>query len=172
VVHGIVKQSGGNIDVYSEAGAGTTFRIYLPMAQQPASASAGNGLKLPSRGSETILLVEDEESVRELASSVLQECGYTVLTAPEGLAALQLVESCRQAIDLLVTDVVMPHMGGRQLAETLVAHEPGLKVLFMSGYTDDAVVRHGVLQADVDFLQKPFSPNLLAQKVREVLDHK
>jgi CheY-like chemotaxis protein len=170
VVHGIVKQSGGNIDVYSEVGVGTTFRIYLPTVEQQPTTLADNGHEAASRGSETILLVEDEESVRELATFILEECGYKVMTAPEGLAALSLVARCREKIDLLVTDVVMPQMGGRKLAETLLAEHPELKVLFMSGYTDDAVVRHGVLQANVDFLQKPFTPGLLAQKVREVLD--
>jgi hypothetical protein len=171
VVHGIVKQSGGNIDVYSEVGVGTTFRIYLPAVEQQPRISSAHGQELPSRGFETILLVEDEESVRELATFVLQGCGYTVMTAPEGLAALQLMESCRQQIHLLVTDVVMPHMGGRKLAEILLAAYPELRVLFMSGYTDDAVVRHGVLQANTNFLQKPFTPNSLAKKVRDVLDH-
>jgi two-component system cell cycle sensor histidine kinase/response regulator CckA len=171
VVHGIVKQSGGNIDVYSEVGVGTTFRIYLPTVQQPAATSAGSAPEMPSRGSETILLVEDEDSVRELAMFVLRQCGYKVMTAPEGLAALQLVANCREKIDLLLTDVVMPQMGGRKLAETLLAEHPELRVLFMSGYTDDAVVRHGVLQSNANFLQKPFSPNSLAQKVRDVLDH-
>ena len=116
--------------------------------------------------------MEDEESVRELATFVLQGCGYTVMTAPEGLAALHLMATCREQIDLLVTDVVMPQMGGRKLAETLLAQHPELRVLFMSGYTDDAVVRHGVLQANTNFLQKPFTPNSLAKKVREILDHK
>jgi two-component system cell cycle sensor histidine kinase/response regulator CckA len=171
VVHGIVKQSGGNIDVYSEVGVGTTFRIYLPTAQQPVAPLPGNGLEAVSRGSETILLVEDEESVRDLATIILQKCGYKVMTAPEGLAALQLVANCREKIDLLLTDVVMPQMGGRKLAETLLAEHPELRVLFMSGYTDDAVVRHGVLQSNTNFLQKPFTPNSLAKKVREILDH-
>jgi two-component system, cell cycle sensor histidine kinase and response regulator CckA len=172
VVHGIIKQSGGNIDVYSEVGVGTTFRIYLPAVQQQAAALPGVAPTAPSRGSETILLVEDEESVRDLATFVLRECGYTVMTAPEGLAALQLMATCREKIDLLVTDVVMPQMGGRKLAETLLAEHPELKVLFMSGYTDDAVVRHGVLQANANFLQKPFTPNSLTDKVRAVLDQK
>jgi hypothetical protein len=170
VVHGIVKQSGGNIDVYSEPDIGTTFRVYLPTVQQPAAAASAEARGVPKFGSETILLVEDEESVRDLATFVLRECGYTVMTAPQGLAALQLMATCREQIDLLVTDVVMPEMGGRKLAETLLAEHPELKVLFMSGYTDDAVVRHGVLQANANFLQKPFTPNSLADKVRAVLD--
>ena len=172
VVHGIVKQSGGNIDVYSEPEIGTTFRVYLPIVQQPATTLSAAARAVPKVGSETILLVEDEESVRDLATFVLRECGYTVMTAPQGLAALQLMETCREQIDLLVTDVVMPEMGGRKLAETLLAQHPELKVLFMSGYTDDAVVRHGVLQANANFLQKPFTPNSLSDKVRAVLDQK
>jgi two-component system, cell cycle sensor histidine kinase and response regulator CckA len=171
VVHGIIKQSGGNIDVYSEVGIGTTIRIYLPAVQQEAMSLSASGGDLPSRGAETILLVEDEDSVRELATVILEECGYTVMTAPQGLAALQLMATCREKIDLLVTDVVMPQMGGRELAQTLIAQHPELNVLFMSGYTDDAVVRHGVLQANANFLQKPFTPSSLAKKVREVLDH-
>jgi PAS domain S-box-containing protein len=171
VVHGIVKQSGGNVDVYSEAGIGTTFRIYLPGVEQPAAALPGSAPEAPTQGRETILLVEDEDNVRDLATVVLEGCGYRVFTAPEGLAALQLMATCREAIDLLVTDVVMPQMGGRKLAETLLAEHPELRVLFMSGYTDDAVVRHGVLQANANFLQKPFTPTSLARKVREVLDH-
>jgi PAS domain S-box-containing protein len=171
VVHGIVKQSGGNVDVYSEAGIGTTFRIYLPGVEQPAAALPGSAPEAPTQGQETILLVEDEDNVRDLATVVLEGCGYRVFTAPEGLAALQLMATCREAIDLLVTDVVMPQMGGRKLAETLLAEHPELRVLFMSGYTDDAVVRHGVLQANANFLQKPFTPTSLARKVREVLDH-
>jgi CheY-like chemotaxis protein len=170
VVHGIVKQSGGNLDVYSEPGIGTTFRIYLPAVEQRASEFAAASEEVQWLGSETVLLVEDEESVREFATLVLEQCGYRVLTAPEGLAALQLMETCREAVALLVTDVVMPQMGGRKLAETLLAQHPELKVLFMSGYTDDAVVRHGVLQANTNFLQKPFTPRSLARKVREVLD--
>jgi PAS domain S-box-containing protein len=171
VVHGIVKQSGGILDVYSEAGIGTVFRIYLPAVERQANVSQATGPESPPRGHETILLVEDENSVRELATLVLEECGYTVMTAPEGLAALSLMAACREKVDLLLTDVVMPQMGGRKLAETLLAQHPELRVLFMSGYTDDAVVRHGVLQANTNFLQKPFTPNSLAKRVREVLDH-
>ncbi len=171
VVHGIVKQSGGSIDVYSEVGVGTTIRIYLPTVHKEVAALPGNGVEIAPQGSETILLVEDEDSVRELATFVLRQRGYKVMTAPNGPAALHLAASCRDKIDLLLTDVVMPQMGGRKLAETLLAGHPELSVLFMSGYTDDAVVRHGVLQANTNFLQKPFTPNSLAKKVREILDH-
>ncbi len=170
VVHGIVKQSGGILDVYSEVDVGTTFRIYLPAAERQVAVSSATGPESPPRGHETILLVEDEDSVRELVTFVLEECGYKIMTAPEGLAALSLMAACQEKIDLLLTDVVMPRMGGRKLAETLLAQHPELRVLFMSGYTDDAVVRHGVLQANTNFLQKPFTPNSLAKRVREVLD--
>lgn len=171
VVHGIIKQSGGNIDVYSEVDVGTTFKIYLPVVQENPTHMSDSGLKHSSRGRETILLVEDEEGVRDFTAYALLGFGYEVLTAPEGNTAIKLMSSHQGKIDLLMTDVVMPGMSGRQLAETLLAGYPGLKVLFLSGYTDDAVVRHGILQANVAFFQKPFTPNALARKVREVLDH-
>ena len=117
-----------------------------------------------------MLLVEDEEAVRALARHVLRQCGYTVLEAEDGREAVRLVESRSEPLDLLISDVVMPYLGGRQLAERIAALRPGIKTLFLSGYTDDAVVRHGVLQAEFAFLQKPFTPIALAIKVREVLD--
>jgi CheY-like chemotaxis protein len=170
VVHGIVTQSGGYIEVYSELGIGTTFKIYLPAVGEQVSRPSNQQPELALHGSETILLVEDEDMVREFGSLVLQGLGYNVLVAPGGVAAVQLMESRHEKVDLLVTDVVMPEMGGRKLAEALRSQDPGLKVLFMSGYTDDAIVRHGVLDADVPFLQKPYRPDSLAKKVRDVLD--
>ena len=173
VVHGIVNQSGGHIEVYSELGLGTTFKLYFPHVQGPVPS----GKPLPAittmpKGNETVLLVEDEGAVRALARHVLRSCGYTVLEATNGREAVQLAESHQGPIDLLISDVVMPYLGGRQLAERLVTLKPNLKVLFSSGYTDDAVVRHGVLQAEFAFLRKPFTPTALAQKVRKVLDER
>jgi CheY-like chemotaxis protein len=170
-IYGIIKQSGGEITVYSEPGQGTTFKIYLP-----ASAIACGDRAAPKPrpvtcgGTETILLAEDEENVRNLASTALRAHGYTVLEARNGSEALSLSEQYQKPIDLLVTDVVMPQISGRVLAEQLTALRPTLKVLFMSGYMDDVVVRHGVLAAEVEFLPKPFSPSALVAKVREVLD--
>jgi two-component system cell cycle sensor histidine kinase/response regulator CckA len=170
-VYGIIKQSGGNIYVYSEPGHGTTFKIYLPVVgedspwQRPRQAA-----KAADRGTETILLVEDESAVRALSRFILQSLGYTVLEAASGSEAIRICKRSRQPIHLLVSDVVMPEMGGRQVAEAVTALLPGIRVLYLSGYTDDAVVRHGVLQADTAFLQKPFSPPALAAKVREVLN--
>jgi CheY-like chemotaxis protein len=122
------------------------------------------------RGEETILLVEDEDAVRALARRVLQDCGYTIVEARDGATAVSLGEQHRGRLHLVVTDVILPGMGGREAAERLLKLQPNVKVLFLSGYTDDAVVRHGILEAEVALLQKPFSPMALAQKVREVLD--
>ena len=172
VVLGIVKQSGGHVQVYSEPDIGTTFKIYFPAVEEQVSApkgiDAGNG----GRGTETVLLVEDEDGVRGLAVLVLQTYGYKVLAASNGKEALRLVEKHSGGIDLLVTDVVMPGMGGPELAEALRPRFPQMKVLFSSGYTDDAVVRHGLLQEQVAFLQKPYTPLALVKKVRQVLDEK
>ncbi len=172
MVFGIVKQSEGHIAVYSERGRGTTFKVYLPAIKELAAT----GL-LPSRrqgdvahGTETVLLTEDEPAMRALARHVLSMHGYTVLEAGNGDKALRVAEAHQEPIHLLVTDVVMPGMSGRQLAERLVLLRPGIKVLYVSGYTDDAMIRHGVLQAETAFLQKPFTPGAFAHKVREVLD--
>jgi CheY-like chemotaxis protein len=170
-VYGIVKQSGGHVAVYSELGHGTTFKIYLPPVEQKVSSSKSlHGVKVVPHGNETILLVEDEDAVRAIIKMALQTLDYTVLEARNGEEAVRIVERHTEPIHLLITDVVMPEMGGRQVAERLAACKEGIKVLFLSGYTDDAVVRHGILQAEVAFLQKPFTPMALANKVRDVLD--
>jgi PAS domain S-box-containing protein len=169
-VYGIVKQSGGNIWVYSEVNHGTTFKIYLPLVEEEVSTEP-NVIALDlARGTETILMVEDEDALREMIREILELEGYTVLVANNGYEALSICEKYERAIDLLITDVVMPELSGRELAERLSRNCSKAKVLFMSGYTDDAIIRHGVLQAGASFLQKPFSPDALTHKVREVLD--
>jgi PAS domain S-box-containing protein len=173
-VYGIVKQSGGYIWVYSELGQGTTFKIYLPRAEEPIEPEPANN-KIPAaslRGTETVLLVEDEESVRKLAAHCLREQGYTVLEASTGAEALELARGHAQTIHLLVTDVVMPGMGGRDLADQLLVARPEARVLYVSGYTGNAIVHHGILEPGLFLLSKPFRPLELAQKVREVLDVK
>ncbi len=169
-VYGIVKQSGGNIWVYSEPGRGTSFKIYLPRVEEAVEAAQAAGAIGGSlRGSETVLLVEDEEGVRTLVREVLVRHGYTVLAARHGGEALLICERHEGPIHLMVTDVVMPEMSGRELAERLAPLHPAMKVLYVSGYTDDAIVHHGVLDRRTPFLEKPFSPDALARKVREVL---
>lgn len=170
-VYGVVKQSGGYIYVYSEVGRGTTFKIYLPRViaelDKPGGEAIASGR---GRGSETILFVEDEQSVRELVRQYLTSTGYSVLEAPDGARALKIAEGHPDPIHILITDVVMPHLSGPDLAAQLGASRPDLKVLFISGYTDDTVFRHGVLEGGVAFLQKPFNLKALASKIREVLD--
>ncbi len=172
-VYGIVKQSGGYILMYSEPGNGTTAKVYIPSVDTPVTEIAmPSAAAVNLQGSERILLVEDEEIVRKLSRQILETCGYTVVEACNGVEALEICEQTDCHFDLLVTDVVMPKMSGRILVQKLAEIRPGLRALFMSGYTDDAVVRHGVIAADQGFIQKPFTFDALASKVREVLDIK
>ncbi len=168
----IVQQSGGHIDVYSELGKGTTFKIYFPRVEQPLDVVAKPTRTGPlPRGTETLLVVEDDPSVRHLARRVLEAQGYEVLSASNGQDALQVAREHKGSpIRLVVTDVVMPLMGGKVMAEWLKITYPDLKVLFTSGYTDGAITQHGVLEAGVEFLHKPYTPAILAGKVRELLD--
>jgi len=171
VVHGIVEQCGGRIDVESEPGRGATFSIYLPASgtAQPW-ATEGAAPQVARNGHESILLVEDEATLRHLAARALRAKGFSVLLASDGAEALRLLDTHREPVDLLVTDVVMPHMDGRELADRLRARMPGLKVLFLTGYMDDALLRRGVFEANETLLLKPFTPSTLAQRVCEVLD--
>jgi signal transduction histidine kinase len=169
-VFGIVQQSGGNIWVYSEPGKGTTFKVYLPRVDAAVVALPGSQAPASLRGGETILLVEDDEPVRAITLNILRRQGYQVLPAQHAGEALLLSERHPGAIDLLLTDVVMPHLSGPELAKRLATERPDMRVLFMSGYTDDSVVRHGALEAGIAFLQKPITPASLATRIREVLD--
>jgi signal transduction histidine kinase/ActR/RegA family two-component response regulator len=170
-VYGIVKQSGGNIWVYSGAGKGTTFKVYLPRAKSIARVNKEKVEEAtPRGGSETVLLVEDEEVVRGLARRILEQAGYSVVEASKADEAIRFCEEHGNEVDLLLTDVVMPEMSGKELADRLKTQRPDLKMLFMSGYTDEAIVHHGVLDSSVEFIQKPFTPAGLIEKVRDVLD--
>jgi CheY-like chemotaxis protein len=168
-VYGIVKQSGGFVWVYSEVGKGTTFKIYLPRA-----AEAGqSGTSTPSRnrkiGAETILLVEDDEEVRQVASRILRRNGYRVLEAENGADALRVCETESDPVDLIVTDIVMPEMGGAELAKKIRETQPDARILFTSGYTEDSALRQSFLEPGEAFIEKPFTPALLARKTRELL---
>jgi two-component system, cell cycle sensor histidine kinase and response regulator CckA len=170
--HGIIKQSGGHIAVYSELGRGTTFKIYLPQVEQEMKVHVQSQAPPDlQRGTETILLVEDDPSLREMAGALLKRLGYTVLPAANGVEAMSLVhKQGRGHIDLVFTDVVMPQMSGNELAERIRALHPQTKILFTSAYTESSIVHQGVLAKGVALLQKPFTPSALAQKIREILD--
>jgi CheY-like chemotaxis protein len=171
-VYGIVKQSGGHITVDSAPGAGTTFHIWLPEVEEQAEEAAEAAIVDAKKkaGSETILLVEDEDAVRNLLQEVLTESGYRVLSAASGAEALRVSRAHAGVLDLLLTDVVMPGMGGREVATMLSAERPGLRVLFASGYTAEAIARQGILEPGTDLIHKPFTPDALLRRVREKLE--
>jgi CheY-like chemotaxis protein len=170
-VYGIVRQSGGHVWVYSERGRGTTFKIYFPRAaERPAAAASPAPPAARPVGVETVLVVEDDAAVRDVTVRALRDGGYRVLEAASGRAALDVAAAAHPAVRLLVTDVVMPDMSGRQVAEALQARVPALRVLYVSGYTQNTIVHHGVLDSGIEFLSKPFTPSALLARVRQVLD--
>jgi CheY-like chemotaxis protein len=171
-VYGIVKQSGGNVWVYSEVDRGTTFKIYLPrIASGKEESKPDESSTRPTSGSELVLVVEDEDAVRNMLRDSLKSFGYDVLVAGNGNEAIELcMQRGLEAVRLLITDVVMPHMSGKELADRLTAIYPEMRVLYMSGYTNNAIVHHGVLDKGIQFMEKPFSPRALGVKVREILD--
>jgi two-component system cell cycle sensor histidine kinase/response regulator CckA len=168
-VYGIVKQSGGYVMVQSEEGHGTTFHIYLPRVEEPAEKHSVPVARAAAGGTETVLLVEDEQSVRQLVRDTLAAKGYRVVEADNGEAGLAAAAQHDGAIDLVITDVVMPGMGGREMVKQLALARPDTKVLYLSGYTEDAIVSEGTIESGTAFLQKPFTLQNLSRKVREVL---
>ncbi|MGD8388864.1 MAG: response regulator, partial [Desulfobacteraceae bacterium] len=171
-VYGIVKQNQGLINVYSESGWGTTFRIYLPLSDVEAvEGKVRTDEKIPLSRGETILIVEDESALLDMSMMMLQNLGYEVLSAGTPSEAIRILKEKRSEIPLFITDVVMPEMNGRELAEQLRKIQPGIKHLFMSGYSADVIGHQGILDRGVDFIQKPFGLKDLAVKIRAVLDH-
>jgi CheY-like chemotaxis protein len=169
-IHGIVARCGGSVNVYSEAGRGTSFKVYFPRADAAdIVVEAPPPVARARAEAQTVLVVEDADALRELARRLLQRQGYTVLVAGNAAEALQLFER-NASIDVLLTDVVMPGASGPELTRQLVKRQPGLKVIYMSGYTEEAIVHHGVLDPGIAFLHKPFTSETLGRKVREVLD--
>jgi CheY-like chemotaxis protein len=168
-VYGIVKQSGGEIWVYSEIGRGTTFKVYFPHVHDEVDLPTSAAAPIVLTGSETILVVEDEPAVRELMRKVLERFGYHLLVASTPSEALEIGQHYVGGIDLMISDVVLPEMSGRALAIEIRPSRPEMRVMYVSGYTDTAIVHQGALEADTPFLQKPFTPDSLARKVRTVL---
>jgi len=168
-VHGIVMRSGGSVSVFSEVGKGTTFTVYFPSAEVVESAAAAASAARLHFGGETVLLVEDSEGLRELAQRLLARQGYTVIVASSAEEALRLFDE-NLAIDLVLTDVVMPGASGPALVRQLMEKRPTVKVIYMSGYTEDVITQHGVLQPGIAFLHKPFTSDTLGRKIRDVLD--
>ena len=168
-VYGIVKQSGGHVAVYSEEGKGTTFRVYLPRTTEALTAAAAVSTAAPVGGAESVLLIEDNDELRLATRGILEVLGYRVTAAANGTEALDLFDRLKGRVDLVVCDVVMPGMSGPEAVSRLRARKPDLPALFMSGYTDNVVVRHGILEGELEFLEKPYSADRLAAKVREVL---
>jgi nitrogen-specific signal transduction histidine kinase/ActR/RegA family two-component response regulator len=169
-VFGIIQQSGGSLEVYSQPDLGTSVKVYLPRIDQPVSVEAQALKCQAARGTETILVVEDDEMVRKLVRETLEREGYRVMDSADPVAARRIADSHKGEIQLLITDVVMPKVSGDELAAQITASRPAIKVLYMSGYTDNAVVNSGILEKEAAFLQKPFTPGALAHKVREVLE--
>jgi CheY-like chemotaxis protein len=170
MVYGIVKQSGGYIWVYSELGQGTTFKVYLPRVEEAEEKPVLQPAAGPPLGHETILVVEDEPQLRDLTRQFLEMHGYTVLVAEHGAAALEVAQQHRGVIHLLLTDIIMPVMNGRELAQRMAVLSPQTRILFMSGYTENAIWRNGMIENSANFLQKPFTLDALTRKVREVLE--
>jgi CheY-like chemotaxis protein len=171
-VYGIVKQSGGHLAMYSESGHGTIFKIYLPRVDTPKHTPESDDMAIDfaHRGGETILIVEDDDALRIVARRALERCGYTVLEAPDGRAAMNVCVQHEGTLHLVVTDMVMPEMSGAELAERIAVSFPDVKVLLMSGYTRDEAARRGIASERYSFLEKPFTPTKLASRVREQLD--